>query len=360
MTLRTPAALLLASTLASAVTAPQGQEQEPDPSRLFVRAQSNLREQPSTASTSLAVLRPSTLATRLDALAPTAGFVRIRTEDGREGWVLATNVRPLLSLEAEERLEPFGGLDSVLATPGAASHRSSASGPCKPFASCPAFGCATQTSHRLTNERKRTIPQSSAKAKLLTFADLDKLQELTDARAIPQGEHLSASMRKKLMNFSVNSKTISEGDLVAATGFVAQDRDVKCGGAESVNCGHKNSSGEADTGPCTRTDIHVPIVESPNGIQIQSFVAEPIPQGPNVKIWVPPAFDKLKDDKRRILVRGGLFYDSIHIVNTSKSPGGQPKRFTLWEIHPIIAVLVCTLADNSCDPTNPNQWVALK
>jgi hypothetical protein len=196
--------------------------------------------------------------------------------------------------------------------------------------------------------------------KVLTFADLDKLQELTDSRDVPQGEHLSANVRKKLLNFSVNSKTISEGDLVAVTGFVAQDRDVKCGGAESVNCGHKNSSGEADTGPCTRTDIHVPVVENPNGIQIQSFVAEPIPQGPNVKIWLPPAFDKLKDDKRRILVRGGLFYDSIHIVNTNKAPGGQPKRFTLWEIHPITAVLVCTLSDNSCDPANASQWAPLK
>jgi hypothetical protein len=101
-------------------------------------------------------------------------------------------------------------------------------------------------------------------------------------------------------------------------------------------------------------------VPKPDGIQIQSFVAEPIPQGDNVKVWLPPGFMKLKEDKRRILVRGGLFYDSVHIVNTQQTGSNQPKRFTLWEIHPITAVLVCTLSDNSCDPATLSQWTALK
>ena len=221
-------------------------------------------------------------------------------------------------------------------------------------------GCATEASHKLTNTRKRTFPKATA-FKILTFDELDLLQALTDSKGIPQGEHLTAAQRKQLSNFPIGTQTISEGDHIAVTGFIAQDRTIRCGGAESVNCGHKNSNDAPDTSPCTRTDIHVPIVANANGRQVKSFVSEPIPQGPNVKVWTPAAFMGMKKQGRRLLIRGGLFYDSIHIVNTSESAASsQPKRFTIWEIHPITAVLVCKRQDNKCDPRTATDWTPLK
>ena len=102
-------------------------------------------------------------------------------------------------------------------------------------------------------------------------------------------------------------------------------------------------------------------MEQVNGHEVQSIVTEPIPQGPNVKVWTPAAFRELKKEGRRLLIRGGLFYDSGHIVNTDEnSTTSQPKRFTIWEIHPITAVLVCKRQDNKCDPATATDWTPLK
>ena len=61
------------------------------------------------------------------------------------------------------------------------------------------------------------------------------------------------------------------------------------------------------------------------------------------------------------MIRGGLFYDSGHIVNTDEnSTLREPKRFTLWEIHPVTAVLVCVRANGKCDPDTPTDWIPLK
>jgi hypothetical protein len=162
-----------------------------------------------------------------------------------------------------------------------------------------------------------------------------------------------------LTNFTIGTQTISEGDRVGVTGFIAKDRTIRCGSAESVNCGHTEPAGGDPA--CTRTDIHLPLVEREDGTEVQSIVTEPIPQGPNVKLWTPAAFRALQKQGRRVLIRGGLFYDSAHIVNTDEnSTISQPKRFTLWEIHPITAVLVCEREDNACDPTVSDDWTALK
>jgi hypothetical protein len=90
-------------------------------------------------------------------------------------------------------------------------------------------GCATEGPHKLTNTRKRTFPKSTAPIKTLSFHELDVLQALTDTRGIPQGEHLSAAERKQLLNFNLGTQVVSEGDQVAVTGFIAEDRMIRCG-----------------------------------------------------------------------------------------------------------------------------------
>src|SRR5207244_2146988 len=125
-----------------------------------------------------------------------------------------------------------------------------------------------------------------------------------------------------------------------------------CGGAESVNCKLSNSSSQS--GPCDKTDIHVPLVEVATDDQWKSVVVEPISQGrptasgkvttgKNVGEWTPPFFDKLKDDNTKIRVRGGLFYDGEHLVNRNPNAprDDEPKRITLWEIHPLTEILIC-------------------
>ena len=86
---------------------------QPNPDRLFLRVQTPIRPQPSPTAPQSAVLRPGTLLTAVADTSQSGGFVRVNQDNGEPGWVLATSVRPLAVLEAEQALEPFGGLESV-------------------------------------------------------------------------------------------------------------------------------------------------------------------------------------------------------------------------------------------------------
>lgn len=63
---------------------------------------------------------------------------------------------------------------------------------------------------------------------------------------------------------------------------------------------------------------------------------------------------------KHVLIIDGLMYDNEHFVNDNPaSPKGtQPKRFSLWEIHPVTAFYVCPAGD-WCDPTQLGQWQTL-
>jgi hypothetical protein len=56
------------------------------------------------------------------------------------------------------------------------------------------------------------------------------------------------------------------------------------------------------------------------------------------------------------------FYDNKRLVNSDPDDvkPKQPKRFSLWEIHPVIAFHVCVTADNDCDPKDLVQWQPLE
>jgi hypothetical protein len=179
--------------------------QEPNPDRLFVRVQTPMRDQPSTTAKQTLVLRPGALLTAVPDAPQNATFVQVATITGQRGWVPTDSVRPLAFLQAEQQLEPFGGLESVAAGRGRAP-MAARGGQCQPFPSCPITGCATDPAHKITNTRKRTFPPASALIKVLTFDELDLLQALTDSRGIPQGEHLSAAERKKLSGFTIGTQ----------------------------------------------------------------------------------------------------------------------------------------------------------
>jgi len=76
--------------------------------------------------------------------------------------------------------------------------------------------------------------------------------------------------------------------------------------------------------------------------------------------WTPNNITTLRG--KVLLIEGGLFYDNLHFVNGDESnpvPGGQPKRFSLWEIHPVTSVKVCKKATVSqCDPDRASDWTA--
>jgi len=142
------------------------------------------------------------------------------------------------------------------------------------------------------------------------------------------------------------SGPVSEGGLVQFAGFVIDAKDEH---PESVNCAGQDGM-----------DIHISLGDRTT-TEWHGIVAEMIPQIPKPTGWDRATLIRLKKNpKPQVLVIGGLTYDNEHLVNkNSAHPNGtQPKRMSLWEIHPIIEFLVCEMA--SCDPQQKTDWTTLE
>ncbi len=220
------------------------------------------------------------------------------------------------------------------------------------LARCPTTGCAAdpRSPEATLNRTKRRQPHGT-RPKRLTFADFESLQQQTDP-IFPQKVHLkiSAADRQKLKGLRVSSGTVDEGSFVKLVGFLAfRPGKPHASGAESVNC---RLSGQANQ------DFHIPVVERAGDTEFEGIVVEMIPQR-RPQGWTIPKIKRI--GARKVLVTGALFYDNEHIVN--KKPrsviGGQPKRFSLWEIHPVKGFFVCLRAANACDDSRLDQWTRL-
>lgn len=316
---RTLSIVFLILGFAVAVQA-QSDEFTPLPT-IRIEKEVNLRRGPSKTNARLKVLKQATEVRLVDDHA-SAGFYRVIVGKGQLGWVWEKNVRLPVSA-------------AVMAV------SRSANPPCaSPLDQCPSDGCGEPGSAQaVLNSTKRRQP-SGTNSRTLTFADLKNLQQ----RASPlvgQRNELTQAERDQLVNLSVSSGTVHEGSLVKVRGFLAQGADP-----------HANSSGESVNCRLTgqdQNDFHIAIVQNAGEDEFKSFVVEMVPQDRNPG-WTLTKLKNIKQQKRRVLVIGALFYDNIHIVNDDPNHplGGQPKRTSLWEVHRITKFFVCTKASNNC------------
>jgi hypothetical protein len=154
--------------------------------------------------------------------------------------------------------------------------------------------------------------------------------------------------RSKLHDIYTTSdgNTIGEGSVVRLVAFVekAHPSDVTSG--ESVNCGE---TGEE------QNDIHIPTVQTPGADECTSVTAEMTPHARPAG-WTSGALNQLGVPVR---ITGQLFFDGSH--RPCKNGSGSPKRVSLWEIHPVYAVDVCsgsTIAD--CPFNDDTKWHPLE
>jgi hypothetical protein len=86
-----------------------------------------------------------------------------------------------------------------------------------------------------------------------------------------------------------------------------------------------------------------------------------IPQNRN-PAWTLTKLADIQAKDLEVRVMGQLLYDSIHVPNDDPNHvvGGQPKRMSLWEVHPITQFLVCTKSDNACEPAKEGEWTLLE
>jgi hypothetical protein len=222
------------------------------------------------------------------------------------------------------------------------------------LAACPTRGCEPAgTAHALMNQAKRSVP-SSGEPTRLTLDDFASLQDEADTRLGDKQKTLTKQARAKLKNLPVGGGTVSEGDLVELVGFIVglPNRPSANTSGESVNCRLK---GEPNN------DFHIPIARRWTHSEFRAIVVEMIPQDRNTK-WELDRLHAAAQQGRQVRIRGQLFYDNEHVVNDDPDDPikGQPKRFSLWEIHPITEFMVCTTPNKACDPANAPLWQALE
>jgi hypothetical protein len=185
----------------------------------------------------------------------------------------------------------------------------------------------------------------------LTFDELKKMQtQVANKKNIAWGNKNTAIHKKGPTVDRAPLQQIGEGKLVAVNGFVLIARQE---GAESVNCGHT-----APNEPVYH-DIHISIVPSANeSNECSGIVAEMSPHHRPAE-WTAENVNSLAKKHHPVRVVGNLFFDSSHVpCENGVGVPSNPKRFSLWEVHPIYKLEVC--ATGNCANggwTEFSDWV---
>ena len=142
---------------------------------------------------------------------------------------------------------------------------------------------------------------------------------------------------------------LGEGKLRTLEGFIMIARQE---GGEGVNCGNN-----VVNHPLFH-DIHISIVgakEDIHGDECDSVVVEMSPHH-RPEVWNKSNLLKVAGRHAQVRVTGQLFFDSSHSpCQDGASVSGDPKRASLWEIHPIYKLDVCDAADCSA----AEKWLSL-
>jgi hypothetical protein len=192
----------------------------------------------------------------------------------------------------------------------------------------------------------------------ISFDDLDRLQQIArdssnhinyGSKGLPDDR----SILGKLL--PVNGKKIGEGTLVTLEGFILEshyaDTLLDGFGGENVNC----NVSDLDV-----NDIHIALVQPSNvSDECESVTAEISPH------FRPVSWSRFitRQDKfnlghglpikgAKVRITGQLFFDASHApCHDPLGKGSDPRRKSIWEIHPVYAVDVFD--------TSKNKWVSL-
>ena len=247
----------------------------------------------------------------------------------------------------------------VQVTPGVSGFSQSCANPHFPPNSAPATIDATPCtitgdggSEAFQNEAKNNFCATDP-AKPITIADMVSLQAQVQQNAsIPFGNFKDHPLTKKSGPATDRKplQALGEGTQVTLQGFVLIARQE---GAESVNCAKNKEVPDIDS----NHDIHISIVDSATQQdECSGVVVEMIPHHRPAS-WAAQNVMKVAAKKLRVRVTGQLMFDSSHTPcqNGSGIPN-DPKRASLWEVHPIYDFDVCPQGDCS----NGNGWVTLE
>lgn len=219
---------------------------------------------------------------------------------------------------------------------------------------CPTRGCEKAgTAKALSNVLKHNL-HPKGDARLLSFDDLLSLQDEVDELFGDDGyAELTKPERARLRKLHYSDGIVGEGDLVEVIGYISvkpeKTKPHANASGESVNCKLTGSD---------NNDFHISVAEKSGGSEFGGIVVEMIPQRRN-DAWTASQLQKVQKARLQVRVRGQLFFDNHHRVNKNAGHpiGGQPKRASLWEIHPVTQFDVCT--KTACAADSPH-WTPLE
>jgi hypothetical protein len=216
---------------------------------------------------------------------------------------------------------------------------------------CPDYGCATDDGKKAFNQLKRTKKDVKGKAITaqnatpITVATLIALQQKTQG---PKKGDFTADARKQIASITVGNQKLGEGVAVRIVGYMLDDASPKKGvhanTGESVNCNLKGVD---------NNDFHIPLLANAGDNECTGAVAEMIPQG-RLASWGSKPLRTTAHDGKRVMFVGRLFYDNAHDPNPQCQNNGDPKRATIWEVHPVVEYYVCD--SGNCTEKSMNGW----
>lgn len=174
----------------------------------------------------------------------------------------------------------------------------------------------------------------------MTIDGLTDLQTNVDNDpSIPYGDSSQGGRRKGPAVDRAPLQALGEGKLVRMQAYVLFGRQE---GAESVNCE------EAVPNDPAYHDIHIELVSNAGETdECSGVVAEMIPHH-RPDSWTADNVEQLAGAQLPVRVTGQLFFDSSHFpCQDGAGIGENPRRISLWEIHPIYNFEVCSSGDCS-------------
>jgi hypothetical protein len=191
------------------------------------------------------------------------------------------------------------------------------------------------------------------------FAILAEMQAKSPAKST-----LANSRDSLRAFFPLNGTKIGEGDVARILAFILNAHISDCESGEDVNC---------ETAGVTSNDFHIPLMDptKPNPRHLPECTSVTAELSPHFRPTAWSTIDLRTPVKNPVRVTGPLFYDDAHepcVMAGGNLVGAAPKRISLWEIHPVYALDVCSSTDPAkCDVSSDSatvwmpydQWVAV-
>ncbi len=205
----------------------------------------------------------------------------------------------------------------------------------------------------------------------ITIKDLTALQEAVDATKVDYGgehgskAHAGPPADRSTLFTKIPSGSPKEGDLVSFIGYIVE---AKPGSNETVDCNC--------TGP-DAIDVHIAVADHLLNLQdpekappaqkhditvkndallcTNSFVAETIPHKRPAALELT-AIEPLRE-KNIVKISGPLLFDGSHRPCVGTVNGmGDPARITVFEIHPVYDIAVCSQSEMAKCTATSNNW----